>query len=122
MSKHRAYAVKIRKKRARRRKCIVSFFSILVAFYISAVGSILFTNAHGNASEEPVIGKYYKSIQIQEGDTLRSLAETYAKDSDRKTISRYIKEVKEVNGMWFNDLSAGDYLLIIHYDSIPESM
>lgn len=122
MSKHRAYAVKIRKKRARRRQCIVSFFSILVAFYISAVGSILFTNAHGNASEEPVIGKYYKSIQIQEGDTLRSLAETYAKDSDRKTISRYIKEVKELNGMWFNDLSAGDYLLIIHYDSIPESM
>lgn len=122
MSKHRAYAVKIRKQRARRRRCIVSVFSILAAFYISAVGSILFTNAHGNASEEPVVGKYYKSIQIQKGDTLQSLADTYAKDSDKKTIARYIKEVKKLNGMWLNDLCAGDYLLIVYYDSVPEVM
>jgi hypothetical protein len=86
MSKHRAYAVKIRKQRAMRRRCIVSVFSILAAFYISAVGSILFTNAHGNASEDPVVGKYYKSIQIQKGDTLQSLADTYAKDSDKRQL------------------------------------
>lgn len=121
MSKHRAYAVKIRKKRAFQRKCIVSFFVILVAIYISAACSILFTNAHGNTSEEPVIGKYYKSIQIQEQDTLRSIAKTYAKNSDRKTIAAYIKEVKELNGIWMNELSAGDYLLIIYYDSVPET-
>lgn len=81
MSKHRAYAVKIRKQRARRRRC-----------------------------------------QIQKGDTLQSLADTYAKDSDKKTIARYIKEVKKLNRMWLNDLCAGDYLLIIYYDSVPEVM
>ena len=96
MSKHRAYAVKIRKQRAKRRRCIVSVFSILAAFY--------------------------KSIQIQKGDTLQGLADTYAKDSDKKTIARYIKEVKKLNGMWLNDLCAGDYLLIIYYDSVPEVM
>ena len=44
------------------------------------------------------------------------------KDSDKKTIARYIKEVKKLNGMWLNDLCAGDYLLIIYYDSVPEVM
>nr|WP_317379799.1 hypothetical protein [uncultured Faecalimonas sp.] len=121
MSKHRAYAVQIRKRRALKRKGIVSFLAIFAAIYITTACSILFTNAHGNAAEEPVIGKYYKSIQIQEQDTLRSIAKTYAKNSDKKTIAAYIREVKELNGIWMNELSAGDYLLIIYYDSVPES-
>lgn len=120
MSKHRAYAVQVRKRRALKRKCMVSFFTIFTAICITAASSILFTSAHGNSMEEPVIGKYYKSIQIQEEDTLRSIAKTYAKDSDKKTIAAYIKEVKELNGIWMNELSAGDYLLIIYYDSMPE--
>ena len=97
-------------------------FSILAAFYISAVWQHFVYQCTWNASEEPVVGKYYKSIQIQKGDTLQSLADTYAKDSDKKTIARYIKEVKKLNGMWLNDLCAGDYLLIIYYDSVPEVM
>ena len=86
MSKHRAYAVKIRKQRAMRRRCIVSVFSILAAFYISAVGSILFTNAHGNASEDLLLGSIIKVFRFRKVTLYRVLADTYAKDSDKRQL------------------------------------
>lgn len=58
--------------------------------------------------------KYFKSIQIQPGDTLWSIAEEYMSD-DYESMADYIKEVKFINNIENSRITTGKYLVVPYY-------
>lgn len=58
--------------------------------------------------------KCYKSIEIQPGDTLWSIAEEYMTE-EYPSVNAYVKEVKEINGFNGNTIYEGCYLMVPYY-------
>jgi len=112
MIKNRAR--KRRVKEAAKKKLIF----LLVTVFAITVGSIIwgstFSAAQANAEEESQI-KYYKSIMIQGGETLWSIAEEYKCEDE--SIQEYIENLKELNGIKSDTIHQGQHLVIAYYDS-----
>lgn len=100
-----------KKKIARERILLVVAAVIVIAGNVMVRG--LFADAHGSAKEDPVDYTYYKSIEIQEGDTLWGIAEQY---SAGESIPEYIEKVKELNGLSSDDIHESRYLTVIYKD------
>lgn len=58
--------------------------------------------------------KYFTTIQIEEGDSLWSIAHTYC-TSDYSDYKEYISEVKSINNMDDDNVKKGSYLVIPYY-------
>ena len=104
-----------RERRARqlRRKMFLFIAAVLLGGILALIGNVIFSRAKD--SNETVTYKYYQSYQINAGDTLTSIAQTYA-DEEISSVSSYIKEVKQMNHLSDEDLlQAGDYLIIPYY-------
>ncbi len=101
-------------KRARvvtiqKRVLIMAIICILFIIILLTSGMNIFASA-----EEKEVYTYYKSIEIDENDTLWSIAKEYAPDSD---IENYIAEVEEMNGIDGNQIHTGDYIIVPYYSS-----
>lgn len=109
---------RLRKRKAiiLKRKIMMSAFVVTLAF----VGSIRFcgvlSSAHENSKEEETSFKYYKSIRIEQGDTLWGIAEQYMSD-DYHSIQEYIDEVKRINHLTSDEIYDYGYLMIAYYDT-----
>lgn len=62
--------------------------------------------------------KYFTSIQVEDGDTLWSIAEEYMTDEYASTAS-YIAEVKKMNNISSDQITSGCYLLVPYYAEEP---
>ena len=100
-----------KKKIARERTLLVIAAVLVIAGNVMVRG--LFADAHGSAKEEPVEYTYYKSIEIQSGDTLWGIAEQY---SDGEPIPDYIEKLKILNGLRTDDIHESRYLTVIYKD------
>jgi hypothetical protein len=60
--------------------------------------------------------KYYTSIQLEQGDTLWNIANTYMTD-EYHNINEYIDEVCSINHISQEEIHAGQYLTIPYYSS-----
>ncbi len=104
-----------RKKQVAKRK----MFFLLVAVFVITIGSIvfgsIFSTAKDPATDIPQY-KYYKSITIEEGDSLWSIAEENCKDSYQDTRA-YVKELKELNSLDSETIHAGQHLLVVYFDT-----
>lgn len=58
--------------------------------------------------------KYYTSIEIQEGDSLWSIAEKYC-DDKHDNINEFIKRVQKMNNLSDSNIQCGTYLMIYYY-------
>ena len=59
--------------------------------------------------------KYYKSIEITDGDTLWSIAkENMSEEYD--SVYAYIEEVMEMNNLESDQIHSGQYLTVAYYD------
>lgn len=85
---------------------------VLVTFLFGG----FYTSAHNNRIEDPVEFKYYKSITIEAGDSLWSIAETYITD-DYSSIAEYIEFLKEVNHIHGDRIQEGQSLIIAYNDT-----
>lgn len=107
---------KRRKLRILKRKLVI--FTMITLF--TMIGCLHFgklsTDAHGNLEEDPVSFKYYKSIEIEEGDTLWGIAEEYMSD-EYDSVQEYIAELKEINQLVTDDIQSANYLTVVYYDS-----
>lgn len=61
--------------------------------------------------------KYYKSIQIQSGDTLWNIAEEH-KTAEYDSVSEYISDLKQINNLSSDQIQSGQHLIIICDDEM----
>lgn len=118
MSEKNDKQMKRTKARILRRK--IKIFFILPILLIALAGTIycggVLSNAHGNLQEEPVGFKYYKSIEIKQGDTLWGIAQKYMTE-EYDSPQEYIEEIKELNGLTSDNLQESKHLLVAYYDT-----
>ena len=116
--------VQERKERARikRRRQVAKrrMILLLAALFVITVGSIvcgsIFSSAKDPATDIPLY-KYYKSITIEQGDSLWSIAEEYCTDAYEDTRD-YIDELKELNGLTSETIHEGQHLVVAYYDTV----
>lgn len=71
-------------------------------------------------SDSQTVYQYYKSIQIEKGDTLWSIAEEYRKSCSMDTYL-YVEELKRMNGLTKDEIQAGNYLTVMYFsDELKE--
>ena len=116
--------VQERKERARikRRRQVAKrrMILLLAALFVITVGSIvcgsIFSSAKDPATDIPQY-KYYKSITIEQGDSLWSIAEEYCTDAYENTQD-YIDELKELNRLTSETIHEGQHLVVTYYDTV----
>lgn len=116
MKASRRNKVTKRKLRNLKRKLVVltmiTLFTLIGCMHFGKLSS----DAHGNLEEDPVSFKYYKSIEIQDGDTLWGIAEKYM-DDEYDSVQDYIAELKEINQLVTDDIQSANYLTVVYYDT-----
>ena len=103
--------IKRRKQVARQKKIIFITIASVVLVASIVCGTIL--SQAKNPESNKVQYKYYKSITIEQGDTLWNLAKEYACDN----VHDYIKEIKSLNGLTSETIHEGQHLVITYYDT-----
>ncbi|MDO4440131.1 MAG: LysM peptidoglycan-binding domain-containing protein [Eubacteriales bacterium] len=98
----------------RRKKKITVVITFFLFFGCFLFGSFL-SLAQNTRTEEPVMFKCYKSIVIQPGDSLWSLAEDYTDSESRSEIKSYIRELKEINQLDSEKIQTGEHLIVSYY-------
>jgi len=103
---------------ARKTKTQVPYFflgkvAFLLLFMVALFLVVLFVLPERSAAADNTAGRTYTitSVQIEEGDSLWSLASEYYTE-EFSSIANYITEIKRMNGLSSDMLYAGSYLLI----------
>lgn len=75
--------------------------------------SLFLMNALAEEPQKPNMVSYYTYIQIQPGDTLWSIAETYTKGTDL-TVEEYVHQLKQMNHIGEETIHTGHYLTVMY--------
>ncbi len=102
-----------RKKRSVRQLLIGMLFGFLIAV-ITVLLFMKFTAHSVSANEQRTAQKYYKSVQLDAGDTLWDLADTEMSTgySDKQ---EFIHEVETINHIDANDIHSGARVIIPYF-------
>ena len=104
-------------KQRRLRKRVRFIFTAVTAALIGCMAfGVFFVSAHESASSDQTVYKYYKSIEIQPGDTLWGIAEE-TMTSEYDSIPEYVEVLKEMNSLKSDDIEAGQHLIIAYDDT-----
>ena len=95
-------------------KLIFFVAAMIIALILSIIAGRKLVSAHDNRKNEPVNFTYYKSIEVQEGDTLWDIASAYA-DEDT-SVKAYVKELKKINHLDSDSIQEGSYLTVAYTD------
>jgi len=115
----RSRRAKVLKQQKMRRKMILLFFLTLVMMFGIGVGfGTLLTRAE-EPKKEPSY-KYYANIEIQSGDTLWEIADTYMDSEHYMERKDYINEVMSINHMVSDHLVSGQKLIVPYYSGIEK--
>lgn len=88
---------------------------ILIPFLTACILIISFSNlVTASAVHEPMSRKYFRAIEVQEGDTLWNIAKQNM-TAEYDSIEEYIKEIKTLNGLTTNNIRSGHYISIPYY-------
>ena len=74
----------------------------------------------GSEKSAPDCLRYYKTIEIESGDSLWSIAKEYSENSGL-SIRDYIKEIKTINCMGSDRIQAGDSITVVYFASAPDA-
>lgn len=89
----------------------------VVIIIIVSLGILLGTGMSvlASAKEDPAsYNKYYKSIQVEAGDTLWTIADEYIMDLNIDKVD-YIAEICELNHIDADEINAGQYIVVSYY-------
>lgn len=93
-------------------KKLVLITALLCVAVITAVGSIMITNATEKRNE-PGDVRLYSSVLLQDNDTLWDLASKY--HGDDETIDEYIENIMVMNDLKGNVIHAGNNITYYYY-------
>lgn len=105
-------AVALKKRRQQQRihmllACLITGIMVLLVIH--------FSNRVNANDMEVQRTKYYTGIQVEEGDSLWSIAKEYISE-EYDDIQEYIDEVKRVNQLKSDRIYVGKYLIIPYYE------
>lgn len=93
-------------------KKLVTVLAVMVM-----AGSMIFwhslTYAMADEAAGPAKERCYKSIKIDQGDSLWAIASEYSRDMDT-SIQEYIEELKQMNGLKGDTIHAGNHLTVVY--------
>lgn len=104
---------RIRRQREMRKNVLLA----IMTFFLIVTAAFSMNSFLSNAKEEssPASYKYFKSITIENGDTLWSIAQEYMDVDHYDTVHDYINEVKKMNSLSNDDITYGQHLIIPYY-------
>lgn len=109
---------KIRRHSADYSRSIILSFALIVV--CCCIFGSSFSSAHESTGKEPLKNKCYKSIQVQAGDSLWSIAcDNITEEYD--SIDEYMDEIAEINHISTisaDSIKEGTYLTVSYYDEI----
>lgn len=112
-SETRIWNNKIRRQRERRKHILLTIVTSLLILILSFTAGSFLSNAE--TEDREVTFKYYKSILIENGDTLWSIAtEHKAPDMDTKS---FVNEIKKMNGLSSDRITTGNYIVVPYYSN-----
>jgi len=111
----RNYRRKIRRQKEIRRNIILSLMSAVILL-VFALSFYSFTSL-ANTDTKDVSYKYFTTIQVEEGDTLWTIAEEYMDDIHYESVKDYITEVMYINKFSDETILCGQYLVVPYYSS-----
>ncbi len=108
----------IRRKSTKRRFFLFRYFTnraliLFSAIFLLAVSMFFVTSALAGEQELPTT-KTITCVQIEAGDTLWSIANSYYSE-ECGSMEDYIQEIKKSNGLKSNTIHRGAYLIIPYY-------
>ena len=106
-----------RTKRSKKRRARSRFIKLALCLAIFAATAAVIIAVKSNrttADESLELNKYYTSITVESGDTLWDIACEYKK-SETSDINSYIDEIKSINNLVTDDITAGQDLIIVYY-------
>ena len=92
--------------------CIVVAAAVVISAFL---GHSIFNSMAGEGQDR--FARYYKSIQIQNGDSLWSIADEYRKNSTL-TVEEYMRELCEMNQLKSDTIHAGQYLTVVYFEDM----
>lgn len=91
-----------------------------IFFFVVFTAIVLFSAYNGSGRVHAYEGrlesynnKYYKSIEVQAGDTLWDIAEVYM-DESYHSVNEYVNELIEINQLGSGKIHEGRYLTIVY--------
>ena len=109
--------------RQKRRSVAMSKRFLFTAITVVAIllgivlGNNVLNSSHSSAYSDVQKEVRYTSIKIESGDTLWTIAEEYM-CSEYDDVNDYIKDVKEINGLYSDVIHAGNYLMVPYYEVV----
>ncbi|MBR3833533.1 MAG: LysM peptidoglycan-binding domain-containing protein [Lachnospiraceae bacterium] len=86
----------------------------LCVLFVLGIGALSTLDAGGKASASTSNQKYFICIEISEGDTLWSIADTYISE-EYSSVDEYVKEVKELNDLSSDKIFCGATLVVPYF-------
>ena len=101
-------------KRIQQKQRILFYLLIAIAIMVTVICVFAMTS---NAKQDHNMYKYYTSVQVEDGNSLWSIAEEYSDLDTYASYIDYIDEVKQINHISGDDIHAGEYLTIPYYSA-----
>ena len=105
---------KKKNKKGRAKQRFLKIVLCLAIFAVTAAVIIAVKSSRTTADESLELNKYYTSITVESGDTLWDIAREYKK-SETSDINSYIDEIKSINNLTSDNITAGQNLIIVYY-------
>lgn len=105
------------KKRREKKVATQKIIFLLATVFLITIGSVIFGSSFSAAQsdESATLYKYYKSVELKQGDSLWSIAETYKlKGTDTR---KYIAELMKINNLTSDKINRNKHLIIMYYDT-----
>ena len=104
---------KIKRQRQLRRNILMTVFTAVLVLTLSVSGFAIGSKAQDK--DNVVLYKYYTNIEVQYGESLWDIADTYFCEDKYDDYEHYISEVMQINGLYTEEVSAGSYLIVPYY-------
>ena len=116
MNTKRLHKASKRRRQVYLRKLSLVLASMVVILGLSIAFAPDFVDAHESTPVESV-EKLHKSIELEAGDSLWSIAEEY-RDHNSETVYEYIDTLKEINHLQSDDIHEGQFLTVVYYETL----
>ena len=102
-------------RRSARRNLKRLFTGVILLLIVCISFGVLLVSAH-EKSDNKAVYTYYKSIEIQPGDTLWDIAEQTMPDN-QDSVAEYVQHLKDMNNLSSDKIYAGQNLIISYRDT-----